>query len=217
VGTLAKNKKYVVNEDYSNETEYNTLWDLWHGKGHLTTGMTGNDKAEMLMLSGMTFDDPIALTMLDREDLPDDMQQFLQQNPASLISGRPFDAESRAKEVKIRNKKTGEVDNVAENFLDTYFSLKGENPSDWELIGEAKEDFDFDAAEPARAKLLLDGYKSGEDWVSDPQRSEAEDGSFEGWLIYSKKFNLDDQLALFPILRVPANIYHLLHKTIYYP
>ena len=57
----------------------------------------------------------------------------------------------------------------------------------------AKEEFDWEKAEPARVKLLLDGYKSGKDWESDPARSSAEDGSYEGWLIYAKKFGISDE------------------------
>ncbi len=82
----------------ANEGEYNTLWDLWHGRDHLTTGMTGNDKSEMMLNSGLSFDDPIAVMMKDREDLPQELQSYLQSTPASTISGRPFDAEVKATE-----------------------------------------------------------------------------------------------------------------------
>ena len=83
--------------------------------------------------------------------------------------------------------------------MDQYIEIlreEGDNIEPQEFYeSKAKEDFDFDAAEPARIKLLLDQYKSGEDWVSDPKRLESEDGSFEGWLSYSKKFNINNQDA----------------------
>jgi len=78
--TLARNPKYD-----------GTLWDLWHGKDHLTTGMTGDSKIDMVLASGLTFDDPMSLVYSEREDLPKELQEFLKKNEDNVIESRPFD------------------------------------------------------------------------------------------------------------------------------
>ena len=51
--------------------------------------------------------------------------------------------------------------------------------------------FDSDKAELGRVKLLLDDYKSGRNWKSDPPRSKIEKtGTLAGWLSYAKKFRI---------------------------
>ncbi len=100
-------------------------------------------------------------------------------------------------ETYVVKRKDGEDEKVADDFIDTYLSLTDQTQiEDITQESYAKEDFDFDAAEPARVKLLLEQYKSGEDWVSDPPRTDNEkDGSLDGWMSYSQKFKISDQDA----------------------
>jgi hypothetical protein len=50
--------------------------------------------------------------------------------------------------------------------------------------------------ESIRVKLLLDDYKSGRNWKSDPPRSKIEkSGSLAGWLSYAKKFRISTTQA----------------------
>jgi hypothetical protein len=56
--------------------------------------------------------------------------------------------------------------------------------------------FDSKKAESGRVKLLLDDYKSGRNWKSDPPRSKIEkSGSLAGWLSYAKKFRISTAQA----------------------
>jgi len=51
-------------------------------------------------------------------------------------------------------------------------------------------------AEMIRVNLLLDDYKSGRNWKSDPPRSKIEkSGTLAGWLSYAKKFRISTTQA----------------------
>jgi len=51
-------------------------------------------------------------------------------------------------------------------------------------------------SEMIRVNLLLDDYKSGRNWKSDPPRSKIEkSGSLAGWLSYAKKFRISTTQA----------------------